>query len=91
MCLGIREQNVSNSLKWYAFISSTATASDTTGTPGGLSDAVHIGIPAIVSLVGIIVGAVVTVWSVWYAKKTNQSKCQLLTSINLHGNWDKPE
>ena len=51
------------------FSCSTATASDTTG-PGGPSDAVVIGIPTIlVSLFGILVGAVVTVWSVRYANK----------------------
>ena len=66
-----------------AFSSPTATASDTTGTPGGLSDAIRlglgIGIPSAVSLLGIIVTAVVTVWGVWYAnkKKKAQSECKL--------------
>ena len=68
-----------------AFSSPTATASDTTGTPGGLSDAIRlglgIGIPSAVSLLGIIVTAVVTIWGVWYAnkKKKEEGKCQLLT------------
>ena len=67
-----------------AFLSSAATASDTTGTPGGPSDAIVIGIPTIlVSLLGIIVTAVVTVWGVWYANKKKKgndpSKWQLLT------------
>ena len=63
------------------FSCSTATASDTTG-PGGPSDAVVIGIPTIlVSLFGILVGAVVGVWSVRYAnkkKKAHGSESQLL-------------
>ena len=67
-----------------AFLSSAATVSDTTGTPGGPSDAIVIGIPTIlVSLLGIIVIAVVTVWGVWYANKKKKgndpSKWQLLT------------
>ena len=65
------------------FLSSAATASDTTGTPGGPSDAVVIGIPTVlVSLLGIIVGALVTIWGVWYANKkkgNDPSKWQLLT------------
>lgn len=81
----------------YAFISSTATASGATGTPGGPSDAIRvglgIGIPTIlVTLFGIIVSAVVAICIARYTtNKKNRSKCQLLTSINLHGNWDKPE
>ena len=83
----------------YAFISSTATASDTTGTPGGPSDTIRvglgIGIPTILeTLLGIIVAAVVAICIARYtteSDKKNRSKCQLLTSINLHGNWDKPE
>ena len=70
-----------------AFLSSAATASDTTGTPGGLSDAIRlgpsIGIPSAVSLFGIIVAAAVTIWGVWYANKKKKgndpSKWQLLT------------
>ena len=74
-------------------ISSTATASDTTGTPGGPSDTIRvglgIGIPTLIlSLTGIIVAICIARYT---TNKKNRSKCQLLTSINLHGNWDKPE
>ena len=59
------------------FLSSTATASDTIGTPGGSSDAIVIGIPTIlVSLLGITVTAVVTIWGVWYANKKNRGNDQ---------------
>ena len=69
------------------FSCSTATASDPTG-PGGPSDAVVIGIPTIlVSLLGIIFGAVATVWVAWYTNKKKKdedddpSESQLLTHI----------
>ena len=70
----------------FTFLHSTATASDTTSTPGGPSDAIVIGIPTIlVSLLGIIVGALVAIWVAWYANKKNkvhiESKCQLLTNM----------
>ena len=65
-----------------AFSCSTATASDTTGTPGGPSDTVRvglgIGIPSILlTLLGIIVAAICG----WHRNKKNPSKCQLLTSV----------
>ena len=61
-----------------------AISGDIIGTPGGPSDAIVVGIPTIlVSLFGIIVGALVTVWGVWYANKKKKgndpSKWQLLT------------
>ena len=68
-------QKITECLKCVSvtFSCSTATASDPTG-PGGPSDAVRIGIPTIlVMLLGIIVSALVTVWSVWYANKKKKA------------------
>ena len=57
------------------FLSPTATASDTTGTPGGPSDAIVIGIPTIVfGFLGVLILAGVAIWAAWYQGKKKKNE-----------------
>ena len=64
------------------FLHSTATASDTTGIPGGIDDATVLSIPTIfILLLAMIVGAVLSIWGVWYADKKNEMSSKSLAVI----------